>query len=74
MERVEQFQRIKEDNCTLFSVLRSVTFNFRCLKMFHNLRMRIGEVVRKIAQKSEEHIYGESWAIRKHESGPLYSI
>ena len=60
MERVEQFQSIKGDHCTLFSVLRSVTFNFRCLTMFHNLRMRKGEVVRKIAQKCEENIYGDS--------------
>ena len=60
MERVEQFQSIKGDHCTLFSVLRSVTFNFRCLKTFHNLRMRIGEVVRKITQKCDEHIYVES--------------
>ena len=59
MERVEQFQSIKEDHCTLFSVLRSVTLNFRCLTTFHNLRILIGEVVRKITQKCEEHIYGE---------------
>ena len=60
MERVEQFQSIKVDNCTPFSVLRSVTFDFRCLTTFHKVRMRIGEVVRKIAQKCEEHIYVES--------------
>ena len=60
MERVEQFQSIKGDYCTLLSVLRSVTFNFRCLTMFHNLKMRIDEVVRKIAQKCEVHIYGKS--------------
>ena len=60
MERVEQFQSTKGDHCTLFSVLSSVTFNFRRLTTFHNLRMRIGEVMRKIAQKCEEHIYGES--------------
>ena len=60
MERVEQFRIIKVDHCTLLSVLRSVTFHFRCLTKFHNLRMRIGKVVRKITQKCEEHIYGES--------------
>ena len=60
MERVEKFQRVKWDHCTLFSVLRSVTFNFRCLTMFHNLRILKGEVVRKITQKYEEYIYGES--------------
>ena len=60
MERVEQFQSIKVDHCTLLSVLRSVTFHFRCLTKFHNLRMRIAEVVRKIAQRSLEHINGES--------------
>ena len=60
MGRVEQFQNIKVDHCTLLSALRSVTFHFRCLTKFHNLRMRIGEVVRKIAQKCEEHIYGET--------------
>ena len=57
MERVEQFQSIEGDHCTLFSVLRMVTFNFRCLTTFHNLRILIGEVVRKIAQKCEENIY-----------------
>ena len=60
MEGVEQFQSIKVDRCTLFSVLRSVTLNFRCLTTFHNLGMLIGEVVRNIAQKCVEHIYGES--------------
>ena len=59
MERVEQFQSIKGDHSTLFSFLKSLTFNFRCLTTFHNLTMLIGEVVRKIAQKCEEHIYGE---------------
>ena len=60
MERVEQFQRIKDDHCTLLSVIKSVTFHFRCLTKFHNIRMRIDDVVHKIAQKCEEHIYGES--------------
>ena len=57
MERVEQFQNIKVDHCTLLSALRSVTFHFSCLTKFHNLRMRIGEVVRNIAQNGSEHIY-----------------
>ena len=74
MERVEQFQCIKMDHCTLFSVLRSVTFNFRCFTTFHEVKMRIGEIVRKIIQKCEEHICGESKAIPKHQSGLLYSI
>ena len=60
MERVEKFQCIQVDHYTLFTVLRNVTFDFRCLTMFHNITMGIGEVVRKIAQKCEEHIYGES--------------
>ena len=60
MERVEQIERIKLGNFTLFSVLRSVTLHFRCLTMFHNLRMRKCDVVRKIAQKCEKNIYGES--------------
>ena len=60
MERVEQFQSVKVDHCSLLSVLRSVTFDFRFLTMFHKVRMRIAEVVRKIAQKCEEHIYVES--------------
>ena len=60
MERVEQFQNIKMVYCNLFSVLRSVTFNFRSLTTFDNLRMRIDEVVRKITQKCELHIYEES--------------
>ena len=59
MERVDQFQSIELDNSTLFSVIRSVTFHFRSLTMFENLRMRIGEVVRIIAQKFEKHIYEE---------------
>ena len=60
MERLEQFQSLKGDHCTLFSVLRSVTFIFWCHTTFHMVRMRIGEVERKIAQKCEEHIYRES--------------
>ena len=59
MERVEQFQSIKVDHCTIFSVIRSVTFYFRCLTMFHKVRMRIGEVVRKIAQMCEKDIDGQ---------------
>ena len=57
MERVEQLQSIKVIDCSLFSVQRSVTFDFRLHTMFHMVRMRIGEVVRKFAQKCEEHIY-----------------
>ena len=60
MERVEQFQTIKVDNCSLFSVLRSVTLDLGFHTMFQKPRMRIDEVVRKIAQKCEDHIYGES--------------
>ena len=60
MERVEQFQSIKLENCTLLSVLRCVTLNFRRHTMFHKIRMCIGEVVHKMARKCEEHIYGES--------------
>ena len=60
MERVEQFQSIKVDLCTLFSVLRSVTFDFMCHTTIHKVRMQIDEIVQKISQKCEEHIYGES--------------
>ena len=60
MERVEQFRSIKGDHCTLFSVLRSVTFKFRCLTTFLNLWILIGEVVRKITQKCEVHISEKS--------------
>ena len=60
MERVEQFQSIKVDNCSLFSVLRNVTFDFMCHRTFHKVWILIDEVLRKIAQKSEEHVYGES--------------
>ena len=60
MERVEQFQSIKVDDSTLFSVVRSVTFDFMCYTMFHKVRMRIDEVVRKIVQKFGKQIYGES--------------
>ena len=60
MERLEQLQCIKVDHCTLYNVLRSVKFDFRCHTTFHNVRMRIGEVVHKTAQKCDEHIYGES--------------
>ena len=60
MERVEQVQSMKVADCTLLSVLRSVTLEFSRHTMFHKIRMCIGEVVRKIAQKCEEHIYGES--------------
>ena len=60
MERVEQFESIKVDNCTLFNVLRSVTFDFMCHTTFHKVRLLIKEVVRKIAHLCEKHIYGES--------------
>ena len=60
MERVEHLQSIKVDHCTLFSVLRSVIFDFASNTMFHKVRMRIGDVMRKITQKCEENIYGES--------------
>ena len=60
MERVEQLQTIKVDHCTLFFVLRSLTHDYLCHTTFHEVWMRIGEVVRKIAQMYEEHIYGES--------------
>ena len=51
MEGVEQFQSVKGDHCTLFSVLRSITFDFRFHTAFDEVRMRIGEVVHKVAQK-----------------------
>ena len=60
MERVEQFQSIKVGHCTLSSVLRSVTFDFMLHKTSDKVRILIDEVVRKIAQKCEVHIYGES--------------
>ena len=48
MERVEQLETIKVDHCTLFSVLRSATFDFGFHTTFHKLRILIEEVVRKI--------------------------
>ena len=60
MERVEQFESIKGDHCTLFSVLRSVTFDFGFHATVHNLMIIIEEVVTKIAHLCEKHIYGES--------------
>ena len=60
MERVEQFQSIKVDHCTLFIALKSVTLDFGCHTTFYKVWMIIGEIVRKIAQKCEEHIYRES--------------
>ena len=60
MERVEQLQRIKLVHCTLSSVLRSVTFDFMLHTTFHKGRILIDEDVRKIVQKCEVHIYGES--------------
>ena len=74
MKSFDQFQSIKVNHYNLFSVLRSVTFNFRCHTMFHKVSMRISDVVRKITQKCEEHIYRESRAIPKHQSGTTYSI
>ena len=66
MERVDQFQSIKVVLCSLFTVIGKVAFDFRCHTTFHKVRMRIGEVVRKITQKCEEHIYGEILAATKH--------
>ena len=60
MEGVEQFQIIKVDHCTLFNVLISVPFDFKCHTTFNKVRMRIDEIVRKIAQKFEKHIFGET--------------
>ena len=60
MERVEPFQSIKVDHCTLFSVIRSFTLDIRCQTTFHKIRMRKGKLVRIIAQKCEKHIYEES--------------
>ena len=60
MERVEQYRSVKVDNCTLFSFQRSVTFDFMFHTTFHKVRMRKEEFVRKIAQKCEKQIYGES--------------
>ena len=74
MERVEQFKSIKIGHCTLFSVLRSVTLDFRFQTTLHTVKMQINEVVQKITQKCHEHIYGESCAIPVHQNGPLYTI
>ena len=60
MERVDNFQTIKVDHCTLFNVLRSVTIDIKFHTTFPNVRIRIGEIVHKIAQKCDEHIYEES--------------
>ena len=74
MERVEPFQSVKVVDCALFSVLRSVTLDFRCHTMFHMERLQISEVVHKIAQNCEDHIYGVSCAIPKRQNGLLCSI
>ena len=74
MEGVVQFQSIKVDHCTLFSVLGSVTFDFGFHTTFHKIRMRIGEVVHKIAQIYKKLIDGRSCAIVKNQSLSLYSI
>ena len=49
MDRVEQFQSIKGDQCCLFSVLNSVTFDFMLHTTVHKVRILIDEVVRKMA-------------------------
>ena len=60
MERLEQFQCVKVDQLTLFTVRKSVTFDFGFHATFHKLMIIIDEVLSKIAQKCEKHIYGES--------------
>ena len=49
MERVEQFQIIKGYHCTLFIIQRSLIFVLSYHTTFHNVMMRIGDVVLKIA-------------------------
>ena len=60
MERVEEFESIKVNRCTIFSVPRNVTFDFIIHTTFRKVRMRIGEVVHEIAQNCQKLIYGES--------------
>ena len=60
MERVEQFQSLKVVHFTLSSVLRSVTFDSMLDTTFYMVMILIEEVVCKIAQKCEVHIYGEN--------------
>ena len=74
IERVEPLQSIKVEHCKLFSILRSVTLEIWCQTTFHKVRIGKVKVVRKIAQKCEEHNYEKSLAIQKLQSGPLYTI
>ena len=74
MGGVVQFQSVKADHCTLLGVLRGVRFDFGFRTTFHKIRMRIGEVVHKIAQIYEKLIYGRSCAIVKNQSRSLHSI
>ena len=71
MKRVEKFESIKVKRCTIFSVLRKLTFNFMIDTIFRKVRTLIGEIVHEIAQNCQTLIYGESWAVQKHQTEPL---
>ena len=74
MEIVEEFESIKVNRCTVFSVLQRLIFDFMIDRMFRKVMTLVGEVVHKIAQNCENLIYGESQRVRKHQSEALYFI
>ena len=49
MERVEEFESIKVNHCTIFNVLRRLTRDFMTDTMFRRVMTLIGEVVHEIA-------------------------
>ena len=50
MERVEEFESIKVNRCTVFSVLQILTLDFMIDTMFRMVMTLIGVVVHEIAQ------------------------
>ena len=56
MERFEQFESIKVKRCTVFSVLRRLTFDFMIDTMFRKVMTPIVEVVHEIAQNCQKLI------------------
>ena len=60
MERVELFETNKVNHCTIFSVLRRLTFDFMIDTMFRRGMTLIVEVVYNIAHSCHKLIYGVS--------------
>ena len=52
MERVEEFESIKVNRCTVFSVLQRLTLDFMIDTMFRKVMTLIGEVVHKTVRSS----------------------